>query len=223
MRIYDTVIISEPRELDLLDARMTELSGFDEVIHVICEAAADYHGDMKDLHFMDSSLAGKWRGKWNHVRVEASELPENAEPKIRKDALREYLWDGIHGEPGDLVMHGSPDEIPSARAVRALLSGEASVPVVLQMRWCAFTAGQVHPRPWLGTAVRQMSKTGSFAGMREERNQYPRLLGGGTRLSMMGQQGSVHPDGHHMWDTDIDESWPSVVVTRDCPQDWLVR
>lgn len=216
MRIYDCVIIDKRADLDLLEARMVELAGFPEVVHVICEAEADYNGNPKPLWFWDQRTGrfGGFHGRWNHVRVYPFELPARSSPKVRKDALREYLAHGMTAEPHDLVMHGGVDEVPAEWAVRELLTGETEIPVTLEMRWCVFTPERVHPLPWRGTAIRKWCDVGSFAGLREKRREFPALLSAGTRLSMLGQAGEAHPDGHALWAAEVDESYPRWVRER---------
>lgn len=225
MRIFDCVLLGGETDLDLLEIRMAELEGIPGVVHVICEAPAGYKREPKPRHFRlqrHEDRFTRWHGRWNHVEVEPGELPAgpNADPKVRKDALREYLWHGVTAEPGDLVMHGGIDEIPAPWVVRELLEGKIPVPVCLEMRWAACTPDLVHPFPWRGTAVREWSRTGSFAGMRETRHSLPAILGAGTRLSMRGQDPGDpprHPDGHALWRVTPDETWPRLAREAGSP------
>src|SRR5712664_1895409 len=213
MRIFDCIMVSSESELPLLEARFREFENLD-VVPVICEAAAATGGEPKPLHFAESKLWQDWHGRWNHVRVEARELPLNAPPRERKNALRERMVDGVAAEPDDIVLHGGIDEIPSEKTLRALLGGEAHLPVGMEMRWCAYTAQLVHPRPWRGTVAQEWRLTGSFAGMRERRLTLPAIVDAGTRLSMWGEEvpeDRMHPDGHCLWEAEIDETWPKWV------------
>ena len=212
MRVFDCVILNG--ELDMLQARFREYEDIPEVIHVIAEAAADYAGNPKPLHFIQSPLAGQWRGKWNHIRVEAHELPEDASPRDRKNALREYLAQGVNGDPDDIVLHGGMDEFPAPWVIRELLSGKIKPAVSMEMRHCAYRADLIHPVPWRGTVAQEWRYTGSFAGIRERRAELPAILAAGTRLSMYGgevPEDGKHPDGKYLWETEVDESWPSWV------------
>jgi hypothetical protein len=211
-RIFDCVMVTQPGDLDLLEARFTEFADL-PVVHVVAEAVADHQGNPKPLHFADSPLWGKWRGRWNHVRVEAHELPQGA-PRERKDALREYLAHAVTGEPDDIVLHGAIDEIPSARTLEALLNGEAHLPTGMEMRWCAYKPHLVHPLPWRGTVAQEWRLCGSFAGMRERRLTLPAVVNAGTRLSMLGEEAPEdgrHPDGHALRETQVDDTWPKWV------------
>lgn len=214
MRIFDCVIINHEGDLDLLEARMTEFADL-PVVHVIAEANADHQGNEKPLHFAESGLWRDWHGKWNHVRIDASELPDD-DPRARKDALREYLAHGIHGEPEDIILHGNVDEIPSEQTVQALMEEKAYTPVGMQMRWCAYRPTLVHPKPWHGTVAQRWKYVGSFSGMRDNRNTLPVIINAGTRLSMLGEQEQErHPDGHMLWEQEIDESWPKWACLRE--------
>lgn len=226
MRIWDTFIVASEADLDLLEARFTEYADL-PVTHVIAEAPAGYQGNPKPLWFVAGPENGAaysdrfrpWHGRWNHVRVEAHELPDpkRADPKTRKDALRDKLAEATCAEPDDLVLHGGIDEIPSAATVRALLAGEAAAPVGMEMRWCVYTPGLVHPRPWRGTVAQRWRHVGSFAGMRERRFTLPAVVNAGTRLSMLGQQvpeSGMHPDGHALRETEVDETWPRWVHAK---------
>jgi len=215
MKVFDCVMVNKEPDLDLLQARFTEYADIPEVIHVIAEAVADHYGSPKPLWFWESPLAGQWRGKWNHVRVEASELPAGASPKIRKDALREYLAHGVAGESEDIVLHGAIDEIPARWVIAELLEGKIQLPAALQMRWCAYTPELVHPLPWKGTVAQWWQMTGSFSGLRERRTDLPSVLDAGTRLSMMNEEPrDKHPDGHALWDAEIDDTYPRWVQGR---------
>jgi len=188
---------------------------------VIAEAPVDHQGNPKPLHFADlehveGSLWQRWHGRWNHVRVEADELPQG-DPKARKDALREYLAHGVAAEPDDIVLHGGIDELPSARTLEALLAGEAHLPVGMEMRWCAYRPGLVHPLPWRGTVAQEWRLVGSFAGMREKRLTLPAVVNAGTRLSMLGEEipeDGKHPDGHALREAEVDGTWPKWVHAR---------
>lgn len=220
MRVFDCIMVEKESDLDLLEARMTELEGIPEVVHVICEASADYSGNPKGKHFLARRYDRFWRwhGRWNHVEVEPHEI-RGKDPRSRKDALREYLAHGVHGEPSDVILHGSIDEIPSARAVRAILDGEVLLPVGMEMRWCAYTPRHVHPKgPWKGTVAQEWRLAGSFAGMREKRAVLPCIVNAGTRLSMMDERlpdDGRHPDGHVLWETEPDDTWPEWTRRED--------
>jgi hypothetical protein len=224
-RVFDTVIVASEADLDLLEARFTELADLD-VVHVIAEAPVDWQGNPKPLWFWENAYDtdgvpgrfARWHGRWNHVRAEPYELPAQADAKARKDALREYLAHATCAEPDDVILHGGIDEVPAEWAVREIAeeAGTIALPVALEMRWCAYDAGRVHPLPWRGTVAHTWRHVGSFAGLREKRTTLPAVVGAGTRLSMWGQEGdrAVHPDGHALWEAVPDGTWPRWVTAR---------
>lgn len=213
MKIFDCIIILRETDLDLLEARFAEFADIPEVVHVIAESDEDLYGNPKPLWFARGGLATRFRGKWNHVWVHSSELPAKATPRIRKDALREYLAHGVAAEPEDIILHGGIDEIPAAWVVKDIADGKISVPVALQMRWCAYMPELVHPLTWRGTVAQKWQWTGSFCGLRENRTSLPAILDAGTRLSMLGEEPQDrHPDGHVLWEAEIDETYPRWVT-----------
>jgi hypothetical protein len=227
-RIFDCVLLTD--ELDLLEARFREYESIPGVTHVIAEAPVTHQGGAKPLHFWENRLdrfAG-WHGRWTHVRAEPHELPAGADPRARKNALRDYLAHGYSGGPDDIILHGGIDEIPAAWAVAALAAGTIPLPVALEMRWCAYRADLVHPGQWQGTVAQARKDAGSFTSLRESRTALPVLVSAGTRLSMMGGSSRVlasgavsHPDGQALRDAVPDETWPRWVREGGCPAAWL--
>ncbi len=217
MRVFDCVIITSDSDLQLLEVRFTEFENLN-VTHVICEAEVTFDKTPKPLHFAESNLWEKYRGRWNHVRVEARELPEDAPAREKKNALREYLARAVNGDPGDIVLHGGVDEIPSEATVQGLISREAAPPLGMEMRWCAYTPNLVHPKPWRGTVVQEWRLVGSFAGLREKRLILPAIMNAGTRLSMLGEEipggNNIHPDGSALLETEVDDTYPRWVCER---------
>lgn len=225
MRIYDCVILDD--ETDLLEARFREYEDIPEVIHVIAEAPVTLDGKAKPLHFWENRFGrfGDFGGKWNHVRVDAAELPADTPPKYRKNVLRDYLAWGLHGEHGDIILHGNIDEIPSPWVVRELLAGGITPPVATDMRWCAYRADMVHPGRWRGTAAHYLRHAGSFSGVIANRKSLSMIVDAGTRLASMGETVTDeewrHPDGHVLWQTAPDETWPRWITEGKCPPHWL--
>lgn len=222
-RIFDCVLLAAEPELDLLEARFREFEDIPEVTHVIAEAPVTHQGDPKPLHFWENARGrfAAWDGRWTSVRVEPHELPD-ADPAARKNALRDYLAHGFSGGPDDIILHGGIDEIPADWVVRRLAAGHVPLPVTLSMRWCAYTAGQVHPLQWHGTAAQARRDMTTFTGLRQDRESFPLIITAGTRLSMMGAGGGpVHPDGHVLRAAEIDGTWPRWVSAGGCPAAWL--
>ena len=110
-RIFDCVILAHWGELGLLEKRFQAYQDNPDVTHVICECAAGPDGNPKPAVFKDSELAARWRGRWNHVRVEAHEVTGRTREE-RERSLREYLLHGFTGDPDDLIQFSDIRVIP---------------------------------------------------------------------------------------------------------------
>lgn len=110
-RVFDCVILAHWGEMGLLEARFRACQGNPDVTHVICECTADPDGNPKAAVFPDSDLAGRWRGRWNYVKVEAHEITGEWGP-----SLREFLRHGLNGNPDDLVVFSDIRDIPEVTA-----------------------------------------------------------------------------------------------------------
>jgi hypothetical protein len=214
-RIYDLVTVTRERDLGLLEARFTEFAGVDAV-HVIAESVTAYDQSPKPLHFYDQrkDRFAQWHGRWNHVRVEASELPCDQGPRERKAALREWLLAALTCGPDDIVLHGGVDEIPSAGVLADL--GRQVLPAVLEMRLCAYTPRLVHPLPWRGTAAaRRKDMPPTLAEMRDMRAALPALVNAGTRLAAIGEPArDRYGDGMLLRAAAPDATWPRWVASH---------
>ena len=178
-------------------------------------------------------------------------MKENPNPWSREFAQREFCRAGLdEAEPGDIVLHGDADEIPRPGALTATESLVLPV-AVFQMRLCPYAADWVHPEPWHGTIRTRYRSVGSFAQLRDMRNQLPVIMDGGSHLSWMGgteahlaklgthchlemtetmkedlRSGKClregwHLDGHKLEPVDVDETWPRWVYERQCPSNWF--
>jgi hypothetical protein len=218
MRIFDCVLVTGESDLDLLEARFTEFTGIPGLTHVIAECTAGHDGNPKPLHFgTEQNRYGRfapWYGRWTHVQVLPGELPDKP-PRERKDALREFLAHGLDGGPGDLILHGSTDEIPRGGAVRHLAENPPEGPVALEMRMCAYRPGLVHPRPWRGTSACRWGEAPGFTWLREQRHQFPAIIHAGTRMALHRQPPQDrYPDGKLLRPVPVDGTWPQLVRER---------
>jgi hypothetical protein len=134
MRVFDCLIVNG--RTDLLQKRMEALEDIPEVTHVICEAVIDEQGKPQPLFFWENRLGvfARFHGRWNHVRVEAHELPVIHGFRVLGDlrtdmiggyeiTLREYLMHGVNGDPGDVIFAGKLGEIPDPGMIRKLAAG----------------------------------------------------------------------------------------------------
>lgn len=120
MHIFDCIVFTD--ELGALRDRMKALEDIPEVIHVICEAPVYLNGDPKPLYFWENrwGLFFPWYGRWNHVRVEASEISGDT-PGERERSLRSFLPQGLNGNPDDdIILDGNLAEIPDPAEIRDL-------------------------------------------------------------------------------------------------------
>lgn len=101
MRVFDCVILDWWGEMGLLEKRFTACQDNPDVTHVICEAAPAV--------FPGSDLAARWRGRWNHVKVEEHEITGD-----RQECLRDFLMQGVNGDPDDLILFSGMKDIPGA-------------------------------------------------------------------------------------------------------------
>jgi hypothetical protein len=131
LRVFDCIILHD--ELDLLEARFRAYQDIPEVTHVICEATVDEKGNPKPLHFQENrdNRFLPYRGRWNHVTVEAHELSSGIS---YGSSLKNYLTHGINGEPGDIILQ-ELDTIPPVKAIRDLAAGRLSTPGAMMLRW----------------------------------------------------------------------------------------
>jgi len=183
--IWDSFMFGD--ELDVLECRLRELEGVDDLVHVIVEAEIAHRGFRKPLHYMwNRERFAPWADRIIHVHVKADELPRGDDPWSRELAQREFVKRGLaDAEWNDVVLHGDCDEIPRAGTLREIV-GAGTYPVVLQQRLCQYAVDWVHPLPWHGTIVTKVRSAGSFARLRGVRNSLPAVGDGGSHLSWMG-------------------------------------
>jgi glycosyl transferase family 17 len=107
-RVWDTFIFRD--ELDLLEARLTELDGA-VYRHVLAEAPIDHQGNPKPLHYAENKERfSAWQDKIIHVV--ADDLGDG-DPTSKDHAQRDALFRGLgdYG-PDDILLHSDADEIP---------------------------------------------------------------------------------------------------------------
>ena len=243
-------------EVDIWECRFRELEGIPNLHHVIVEAEVTHRGDPKPLWFeKHAGRFAQWGERITYVRVPAKSLPsfkEDPNPWSREFAQREFCRAGLdEADPNDIILHGDADEIPRPGAITALSKKELPFPAVFQMRLCMYAADWLHPLPWHGTIRTRYRSVGSFAKLRDMRNNLPVIMDGGSHLSWMGGtkahraklathchlemtdatkealrsgewlREGRHSDGHKLEPVDVDETWPRWVYERECPPNWF--
>jgi hypothetical protein len=139
-RVFDCITLYD--DLDLLEARFRAYQDIPEVTHVICEAPVDDKGQPKPLHFQENKDGRflPWRGRWNSIALEVHELSPGIS---HESSLRNYLLQGVNGEPGDIILQ-EDDSIPSVKAVRDLAAGRLSSADALALRWRIWKPGKLY-------------------------------------------------------------------------------
>jgi Glycosyltransferase family 17 len=116
VRVFDTLMFHS--ELDILEARLTELEDLD-VTHVLVEATVNHsRGDPKPLYYADNkSRFDRWNDRIVHVI--ADDLPSGPDYWAREHAQRERAWKGLaDAGPDDVIIHSDCDELLSENAIR---------------------------------------------------------------------------------------------------------
>jgi len=234
-------------ELDMLQMRLEEMAPYD-CQHVIVEAAVDHQGHPKPLHFWDNLEAFEpWSDRIIHIV--ADDLPDDPNPWVREHAQRNHALAAlVDAAPDDLVLISDVDEIPS----RVALEAKPRPAVALQQNVCAFAVD------WLGFKERTsvianaayVQERGSLAEIRDMRNTWPVVWGGGWHFCWLGgpeaclrkldafchleardivrrgiESGDFIERG--LWNVaqlepvEVDGRWPAMIRERRCPPEWF--
>ena len=254
--IWDTVLFgSAEAEVNILECRLRELENVPDLHHVIVEAEITHRGDPKPWWYEEHHKRFEpWGDRITYIRVAADQLPsveENPSHWSREKAQREFCRMGLdEADPNDIVLHGDCDEIPRPAALLATEDLPLLVSV-FEMRLCMYAVDWLHPLPWHGTIRTRARSVGSFAHLRDLRNDLPVIVDGGSHLSWMGGpevcraklathchtemtsateealrsgewlREGHHSDGHKLKAVDVDETWPRWVHEKQCPGSWF--
>lgn len=169
-------------EADMLECRLTEL---DAVIDrwVIVEADVTHGGNLpKPYHYLDQrDRFEPWADRI--VYVQATDLPDLADPWSRELAQREWIWNGLRvvdADPDDIVMQSDVDEIP--RSFPAQFVRPRGL-VAFHQRFHPFAVDWFHPAPWPGTVAGRVKDITTMARMRAARETAPALHDAGWHFS----------------------------------------
>lgn len=247
--IWDTVMGNQ--ELDMFECRLVELEAIPDLIHVVVEANIDHQGHPKPYHFTEH--LGRFDAWRDRIRiVQATDLPSveaDSDPWSREHAQREYAFAGIVGcDPGDVVLHGDIDEIPTAVAVRNV---RPTGFVAFQQRFHPFAVDWLHPDIWTGTVAALASNISTFSAMRVARNFAPSIPNAGWHFSWVGgreytldklgsfchpeiadrtlagleadefMQNGWHVDGKRLLPVEVGRNWPKWIQEGNCPGSWF--
>jgi hypothetical protein len=234
-------------ELDLLECRLRELEDVVDIF-VLCEAKQTFQGDAKPLYYNDNKTRfDHWSHKIRHV---IADLPVTDNPWEREYAQRDAMLAALQDLPDSaIVLNGDVDEIPFPTTVGAMTATDPwvidytfySMAVNWQLPYnipCTIVATKAdtmqtgmagmrwrrvglpsHPGgwhfTWLGGAQMIAQKAASFSHTESSVQDYVRSMGG--RLYGEG----YHVLGEKLIPVDVDDSFPSFIRNRECPEIWF--
>lgn len=172
-------------EFSMLDCRLEAMADC-EVVHILVESPFTHRGIPKPLHYWDS------RRSDGRVISVTADFPAGAGPWANEHAQRNAAWPVIDAmaDDTDVVLICDVDEIPSP----ALLEWPGPGVVAVQMRTFLFAVDWEVDSPCPPTCVaatagylRWVAAHGAgLAEVRDGRDSYPVLEGGGWHLSWLG-------------------------------------
>ena len=185
-RIFDTFMIND--ELDMLEARLYELEGIPNIVHIAVEADVSHQDTAKPYHLTENvERFDQWKDRL--VVVRATDLPtaeQDPDPWSREHGQREWVTAGLaaHGyDPDDVILHGDLDEIPTVVAARNVRPRGF---VAFDMRCYSMAVDWQHPDTWRGTVASLAQNVTTFSAMRDVRNFAPGLPDAGWHLGWLG-------------------------------------
>jgi hypothetical protein len=174
-------------ELDMLQCRLEATQDWD-VRHIIVESPVTHRGVPKPLYYgRDAGAFEPWQDQIEHVVTDLPDVP----PWGREHAQRDAAWPVINGraDPGDTVIIGDCDEIPSA----ALMDWSGpGVVVSARMRTTLFAVDwmvpdQCVPPTCVAAKVGWLrAQGGSLAALRDQRGKWQVIQDGGWHFSWIG-------------------------------------
>lgn len=246
MTVFDTFMYGGPGAADMLECRLTELDPFVDWF-VICEAAWTHQGTPKRLTLPDDH--GRFAGWLDKIRYIPLTRDPGGGPWDREFAQRDHLIWGLHGaRPDDIVLHGDLDEIPDLAGwvmrdkwevfrqrfhpfavdwlhpdwwPGTIAARPGTFPTFHDLRARRLsgdlaTAGSGWHLSWLGGPAAIDAKMRTYCHL-----EYTQAVTEANAAGRCWEQGWVPWDGQQCAPVEVDETWPSWVVTRDCPASWF--
>ena len=175
MRCFDTFLFSGiGTELDLLECRLRELDGLVDR-HVIVEGNLTFQGQPKPLTLAENwSRFEPWRNQILYVEHTPTTREPGKEPGeawAREHSSRQVTEEALRvleAEPGDIILHGDVDEIPSRDAIASLREHAGKItPCKLELRFFMFAVDWEVPWRWHAPSVMRYGQLEDFTRLRE--------------------------------------------------------
>jgi Glycosyltransferase family 17 len=207
MRVFDTCLYSGiGTEPDLLECRLRELDGAVDR-HVIVEGTLTFQGDPKPLSFERPEMLERfepWRNRITYVRhTPTTRCPgkEPGETWAREHSSRQAALEGLAAadvQPGDIILHGDVDEIPSREAIASLREHAAEItPCKLELRFFMFAVDWEVPWRWHAPSVMRYGQLQDFTQLREAGwPAYPYVRPAGWHLTWLGGEQAARDKVH---------------------------
>ena len=245
-RIWDTFMFRD--ELDMLEARLTELEDSPVYRHVLVEGTTTHTGIPKPLYYAENQERfAPWADRIIHIIADVSNEPH---PWALEHAQRNHVWKAIgDADPDDVVILGDVDEIPSPQAVAA----EPAPAIAFDMRWCIFAVDWERPagqRCSVSARLGYLRGCPDLSAVRDTRSSLQAVTPGGFHLNWLGgvegirqkltatchagelprdllASGRCYTEGidytgeGRLTPVDIDATWPKYIWERRCPENWF--
>jgi hypothetical protein len=173
VKVIDTFLYSGiGTEPDLLECRLRELDGAVDY-HVLVEGSLTFQGQPKPPAFLEQqSRFEPWRDRIVYVRHTPSAGAPGKEPGdawAREHSSRMAVHRGLLGaEPGDIILHGDVDEIPSREAIASLREhADEITPCKLELDFYMFAVDWQVPWRWHAPSVMRYGQLDDFTRLRE--------------------------------------------------------
>lgn len=204
-RVFDTFLFSGiGTELDLLECRLRELQGVVDR-HVIVEGNVTFQGRPKSLAFLDHERRFEpWRDRILYAECTPGTREPGKEPGeawAREHSSRQVAHEALsvaEAEPGDIILHGDVDEIPSREAVASLREHAGEItPCKLELRFFMFAVDWEVPWRWHAPSVMRYGQLDNFTQLRETGwPAYPHVRPAGWHLTWLGGEQAARDKVH---------------------------
>jgi beta-1,4-mannosyl-glycoprotein beta-1,4-N-acetylglucosaminyltransferase len=202
-RVLDTFLFSGiGTEADLLECRLRELDGVVDQ-HVIVEGGLTFQGRPKPFNFhLERDRFEPWADRIRYIQVYPGTDQPGKEPGdtwAREHASRQAVYEGLaDAKPGDIVLHGDVDEIPSREAIYSLREhAREIVPCKLELRFFMFAVDWEVPWRWHAPSVMRYGQVQDFTYLREFGwSDYPYVQPAGWHLTWLGGEQAAREKVH---------------------------